>query len=78
VHAGDGLVEVERFRLEPLAAGEGEELIGQLCAALGCGAHVAEALSEPTIHAGGGKSFFQKADIAEHDGQKVVEVMRHP
>jgi hypothetical protein len=65
-------------RLETLAAGERQQLIGQLRAALRRRAHIAESLRHPTVDASGGKSFLQKADIAEYDGEKVVEIMRHP
>ena len=78
VHACDGLVEVERFRLETLAARKRQQLIGQLCAAFGGRAHIAEALREPAVDTRRGESFFQKADIAEHHGQEVVEVMGNP
>ena len=43
-HADDGLVEIERFRLEPLPPRERQHLVGQLGAAFRRRAHVAEPL----------------------------------
>jgi hypothetical protein len=77
-HADDGLVEVERPRLEPLPARKRQQLIRQLGPALGGRAHVAEALREPTVDARRGHASFQESEVAEYDGQKIVEVMRHP
>jgi hypothetical protein len=77
VHAGDRLVEVERARLEPLAARERQHLVGQLGAALGGGAHMVEPALDLAVDARGGELAVEEADIAEHDGQEVVEVVRH-
>ena len=63
-------------RLEPLTAREREQLVGELGAALGGGAHIAEPLREPAVDARGREPLLQELDIAEHHGQKVVEVVR--
>jgi hypothetical protein len=76
-HAGDDVVEVEHLRFEPLPAREGEQLVGQLCAALGRGAGVAEPLLDAAVDALLVERPLDNLDIAEHDGQQVVEVVRH-
>ena len=65
------------MRLEPLAARERQQLIGQLGAALGGRAHVAEPLRELAVDAGSREPLFEEADVAEHDGEQIVEVVRH-
>ena len=66
------------LRLEPLAARERQQLIGQLCAAFGGRAHIAEALRELAVDTRRGEPFFEKADIAEHHGEQIVEVVGDP
>jgi hypothetical protein len=43
--------------------------------ALGRRAHVAQALRQLAVDLRGGESLFQEADVAEHHGEQVVEVV---
>ncbi len=74
-HPGDGLVEVERSRLEPLTAREGQQLVGELRAAFRGRPHIADPLGQPAVDARGRKSPFNEPDVAQHHGEKIVEVV---
>src|SRR5262249_47820698 len=74
--AGDDLAEIERFRFEALPAREGEQLVGQLRAAFGRAAHVDETPGQIAVYPRGRDAPLDKFEIAQHDGQQVVEIMR--
>ncbi len=76
-HADHRFIEIERPRLEPLTAREREQLIGQLRAAFGSNAHVTKALHQLAVDARGGKALFEEPDIAEHDGEEIIEIVGH-
>jgi len=65
-------------RLEPLTAREGQQLIGKLRAAFRRRPHIADPLGQPAVDARGRKSPFNEADVAQHHGEKIVEVMGDP
>ena len=77
-HVLDERVHVQRPGVEPLAAGEGEELRGQQGAALGGQPD----RFEPPCEEGGRQArgsglALQQPQVAEDDGQQVVEIVRH-
>jgi hypothetical protein len=67
------LVHVDDLRLEGLTAREGQQLLGQLLAALHRVTHVAEDALELLVVAA---QPLRHVGPAENDGQKIVEVMR--
>ena len=77
--AGDQLVEVERLRIEHLAPGKGEQPLGQRGGPLGAAPGAVDRAPQA-----GHRAPLYRVDIvardlqiAEDDGQQIVEVMRH-
>ena len=72
-HADDELVGVDRARVERLPAREGEQPLRQLRGALGAGQGVVErALGARFDHPA-----LRDVEVADDDGEQVVEVVRH-
>src|SRR5262245_37856558 len=69
------VVEVGDLGLEPLPTREGQELVGQPGARLGDGAHIAKALLQLAVDTGLGQALFQKGDVAEDDGEQIIEIV---
>ena len=70
----DQEVEVEVPWLQNLFASEHEELADQAAGALG---GVADVLQRAQVHGGNGMAVGEQAGMSLHDGQDVVEVVRH-
>src|ERR1051325_1675532 len=75
--ASSSWVESAAARPEPRAARERQHLVGQFGPALSARAHVAKPLLHLAVDSRGGDLALEKADVAEHHRQQIVEVMRH-
>ena len=74
VHILQRFVNVERLRLQPLAAGEREQLGCEFGPALGRQSHMRKPLLQFRI-ADTGTGSFQKTNVSEHDCEQVIEVV---
>ncbi len=74
--AGQGAVEVQRHRLQPLASGESQQLRGQLGTALAGFANVREPRTG-FFQVGFGQVALEEAGAGEDYRQQVVEIVRH-
>ena len=75
-HAGDQPVDVDRLRVERLTAREGQQALGQRSGALGAAMRILRRpLEAGRVAAGGADMALQGLQVAEDDGEQVVEVM---
>ena len=84
LHRADHVVEVQHLRLDHLAAGEGEQLVGQRGGPLGGPLDLPDVLADRRPRLGAGRRgqavqlLGDERRVVEHHREQVVEVVGHP